>query len=308
MIDREVTVNVCHQDLDGNAAGPCGRPGDPWCTDVRVDRLAGQKLYVAVSYAECQDRAVRASVGGSGCATGDCEYSRVREGYAIRVLTKLPAGYSDPMSGPDVKTAWQCGTAEPSLPACPPEPWVVLADVTMASDGKIGSVDPLAHRRYVASFGNYFFTCSAAGAGAAPLQVSMVRFIGSAGESAFLKNPAAGMSMPRAFGAANATIEVHFAGGKVRPETVVSGKSFMVVGGAGPVDGSITPLAEMNAVSWRSTLPLEPGPYSFTLLGNGADAVQSDANAALDGEPSQLPSGNGKPGGDFTFSFRIEPA
>ena len=47
VIDREVTINACTQDLDGNVAGPCGQPADPWCSNVRIDRRAGDKLYLA---------------------------------------------------------------------------------------------------------------------------------------------------------------------------------------------------------------------------------------------------------------------
>ena len=56
MIDSEVTVNLCREGLDGNAVSPCGDALDPWCSDVRVNRHAGQRLYVAVKYAECQSR------------------------------------------------------------------------------------------------------------------------------------------------------------------------------------------------------------------------------------------------------------
>jgi hypothetical protein len=43
-------------------------------------------------------------------------------------------------------------------PTCPESPWVILADLVI-SGGSI--VDPVGetHRRYVAAFGNYSFTC-----------------------------------------------------------------------------------------------------------------------------------------------------
>ncbi len=38
-------------------------------------------------------------------------------------------------------------------------PWVVLADLRVGADGTV-SVDPLAHRRFTASFGSYAFSCA----------------------------------------------------------------------------------------------------------------------------------------------------
>ncbi len=89
LIDREVTVDVCKQDLDGNVAGPCGQPADPWCSNVRVDRAGSDKLYIAVSYAECQDRPVRVISGGCGCEQEACEYSRIP---AVSALSKRALG------------------------------------------------------------------------------------------------------------------------------------------------------------------------------------------------------------------------
>jgi hypothetical protein len=50
--------------------------------------------------------------------------------------------------------------------------------------------------------------------------------------------------------------------------------------------------------------------YKVTLYGEAdaqanRPAIESTTGAALDGEPSQLPSGNGIPGGDFVFALRI---
>lgn len=162
VIEAEVTVDLCREGLDGNAVSPCGDLLDPWCSDVRVDRPTGQKLYVAVRYAECQARPVRVTAGGCGCDETACEYSRVRDSYAIKVLSKLPGTYSDPMPQPSSDNIITCARADNQkgrgCPPCPTEPWVILADVTMTADGQL-AIDCFAHRRYVASFADYYFLC-----------------------------------------------------------------------------------------------------------------------------------------------------
>jgi hypothetical protein len=163
LIDREVTVNLCREGLDGNAVGPCGDALDPWCSDVRVERRAGQTLYVAVRYAECQARPVRVHPGGCGCEETDCEYSRIRDSFAIKVLTRLPSSYSDPMPQPDIDGVTRCAKSGDVVgrpcPPCPTEPWVILADVVLSAKGEIDSIDCFAHRRYVVSFAEYYYLC-----------------------------------------------------------------------------------------------------------------------------------------------------
>lgn len=165
MINEEVMVDLCREGLDGNAVSPCGDALDPWCSDVRVNRQAGQRLYVAVKYAECQSRPVRVQANGCGCNEAECEYSRVRDSFAIKVLTSLPSGYADPMPQPTLRGVLTCPTnanGEPQArpcPDCPPEPWVILADVVLGADGAIETIDCFRHRRYVASFASFYFLC-----------------------------------------------------------------------------------------------------------------------------------------------------
>lgn len=110
VVDDEVTVDLCSEDGDGNAVSP-GRP-----------------LYLAIRYAECLTRPVP---GGESL-----EYSRVREGFAVTVLTELPA--SPPSCEPDTH---RC----PDLSA---QPWVVLAEVVLDLNLNISKVD-CSHRRQV---------------------------------------------------------------------------------------------------------------------------------------------------------------
>lgn len=162
VIDDEITVDLCRQDPDGNALSPCGDV-DPWCSDVRVSRRGGQALYLAVRYAECETRPVRVMPAGCGCDDAECEYSRIRDSFALKVLTELPASY-DPMPQTDIEYAVMCpgqGDYRRQCPPCPDDPWVILATITLNDNGEIGegSLDMVSHRRYVVSFGDVYVSC-----------------------------------------------------------------------------------------------------------------------------------------------------
>jgi hypothetical protein len=48
------------------------------------------------------------------------------------------------------------GASTRPLAAVPTDPWVILADITMASDSAVADVDVWTHRRYVSSSGAGF--------------------------------------------------------------------------------------------------------------------------------------------------------
>jgi len=159
VVPAEVTVDVCREDLDGFAV--CG-PADRWCSDVRAERPSDQPLYLAIRACERPVRPVRVLSCGCGCDDSECEYSRTREGYAIKVLTELPDGYKTPMTPPGAAglvAALSCTTGRRgACPPCPKEPWVILADLAIDGDESVlVQCDP--HRRYVVSFAEYWFAC-----------------------------------------------------------------------------------------------------------------------------------------------------
>jgi hypothetical protein len=160
VIPMEQVVNVCKQDMNGDTYSGCGDLTDPWCKDVRATRKSGQTYYLAIRYHECQSRPVSVPTGECSCSDSGCEYTRTRDSFVIQVLDQLPDSYQN-MTEPDINTSIRCGKlpTSRSCPPCPTDPWVILADFTLASDGTVASLDCFAHRRYIVSFAGYFFTC-----------------------------------------------------------------------------------------------------------------------------------------------------
>jgi len=194
LIDREVPIDLTKQNPTGALVDPCAAV-DPWCSDVRIDR-SDRSAWLVVRYAECDARPVAVGASGCGCEDADCEYSRTRDSFELRLLDEMPlddlappdeagAGTSGSLIArkllpggeirqatalgalagvglADLAGALTCtGRGRAKCPPCPTSPWVVLARVTLASSGDVDiRSDP--YRRYVASFGAYSFHCQAA--------------------------------------------------------------------------------------------------------------------------------------------------
>lgn len=170
-VPSSVTVDIRQPRPEG--ADVCAPPVDPWCAPVRERRDPERTYYLAVRYAEQPTRPVRSTGCGCGCDDDPCEYSRVRETYALAILDELPACYDTEMPGDedDVRAAGATGAVREAI-SCSPRirelgtrpcpdccsPWVVLADLRVDAAGTV-TVDPLAHRRFIASFGSFAFSC-----------------------------------------------------------------------------------------------------------------------------------------------------
>jgi hypothetical protein len=210
-----VEVDVATQNLDGEAVNGCADP-DPWCADVRVPRAEGQPVYLAISFAEYACRPVSLGASGCGCGCGDeeCEYSRVRDSWRIRVLDTLPATYPSALAAPSLRTAIACpprlvkvgpdgqpmpspstDCACPTCAPCPTDPWVVLADMTVKG-GAVSRLDCDTHRRYAASFRDFFYTCGSETLGRLFRDEVAVRLAGAADVAAAVAaEPVTGLNL-----------------------------------------------------------------------------------------------------------------
>ena len=151
-IPDPVEVDMTRQALDGTAptsASPAGagvpvQGGDPFAVSIMAPRSPGQVLYLAVQYTEQLSRPVPSLASPCGCDDGRCEYTRIRDSYAFAALTTLPSSYG---LGTEAPPAPGARPEMPTLPPVPSDPWVILADVTMADADRVHSVDLTTHRR-----------------------------------------------------------------------------------------------------------------------------------------------------------------
>jgi hypothetical protein len=127
---------------------------DPWCSEVYVkDRKEDAPMYVAVRYLECRVRPVLAQPAGCGCDDSSCEYSRYHDSYELAILDHCPDTHTKPASEGDATHP------NPVCPDCPDSPWVVLAEVTVDSDGTVTKIDNCACRRIVPSTRDQVIRC-----------------------------------------------------------------------------------------------------------------------------------------------------
>lgn len=133
VVSDDVIVDLHSEDDDGNAVSPCPQPDDHESKRVPRKRSPDQHFYLAIRFAECATGPI--PVGESA------EYSRTRESFAVKLLTRLPAPYR---------------RRRPHKPGNRPcsdsvaEPWVILAEVALDTDLKISNVDCHSHERRVA--------------------------------------------------------------------------------------------------------------------------------------------------------------
>ncbi len=154
-IGADVVVDLRAADADGTltvSGALAARSPQP----AAAPRQPGQVLHLAVRYTRYPTNQVRVPGTVCGCDDGGSEYTRLADGYVLAALDALPDGY-DPMVPPDVAQVF--GETAGALP-CPPaprDPWVILADVTMATAQEVGSIDLYTRRRHAAAWGAYYY-------------------------------------------------------------------------------------------------------------------------------------------------------
>ena len=89
LVDKSVVMDLCREDIDGNAVSACGNALDPWCSDVRINRRPGEPLYIAIRYDECLSRPVRVQSNGCGSTISN-------RNSRPQIHPQLPADQSPP--------------------------------------------------------------------------------------------------------------------------------------------------------------------------------------------------------------------
>lgn len=157
----EVEIDLRQDSVAGSSIEPCDTVADVWCSEVLMNRGQDQELYLAIRYAEVPTRPVRMQPAGCGCDDTACEYSRLRDGYVIKVLTvgdyrKLAAEQKPaPLAWPNL---FKEEDPHPGCWHCSEHPWVVLAHVKIDAGGKITEINNRVARRLVAALGGFYWS------------------------------------------------------------------------------------------------------------------------------------------------------
>jgi hypothetical protein len=159
LIDTEVCFDLRRRCVTGVTGEACGEKVDPWCSDVYVRPEDDRPLFVAVQYKQVQSRPVRVQPVGCGCDDSACEFSRWRDAFEICTLDECPDAQRHDHAPPEEPAGDRSHHQIPDCPACPAEPWVVLAEVKVNSEGVIDYIDNCSCRRLVRSFAHDWWHC-----------------------------------------------------------------------------------------------------------------------------------------------------
>lgn len=302
-----------------------------------------QTVYVAIRYAECLARPVRAMPVGCGCEEEVCEYSRTRDSFEIGCLDELPPSHAIP----GLCELLGKGEVMPCLP-CPEDPWVVLAKVERRNQIGILSeeeIDNMARRQIysTAVLQEQLIACCCINqpqTTTETLQVIAVEFYDSYDKlrgslydqgSEVNEGDDGRLVILNLEGQDITTIQVHFSTA-VDPSTLSTSTtsgynaqtcSFLVEWISHRDDfqywyipGDVEWLADKKIAVFRlDTNTLKyffDGKYAVTLFGTEdgqRSAINGLGGGALDGEVNTgLPSGDGEAGGDFKFIFVVRHA
>jgi hypothetical protein len=106
--------------------------------DLSQGNTPGRTVYLAVRHAEVGSRPAPVSSGGGACPNGDCEYTRIHDGFELTTLAALPASHTEASAADqqwcNTLRAWAGGGTPPPVPpyvAPSEEPWVVLATIQL---------------------------------------------------------------------------------------------------------------------------------------------------------------------------------
>ena len=110
------------------------------------------RAYLCIRYVECLTRPVRVHPAGCGCDEMDCEYSRIRESFELKLLWSLPESHVDArkwdqawlqqakqnMPNPPIRGQGAAYPVPDCLP-CTDDPWVVLATIRIPKVPQTGT-------------------------------------------------------------------------------------------------------------------------------------------------------------------------
>jgi len=287
--------------LDLARCGP-GAVTDP-CAPGQVHTpgsATGGTIFVAIQYAECLARPVRAMPAGCACEEEACEYSRIRDSFQIECLTELPPSHQPP-PGPSLCDLI-AGKQLPLCPPCPAEPWIVLAEVTLPTSPSTqindSGIDNITVRRQIYSTAilqEQLIACCC------PIPAKVIRV--EPPDSAVFDTGEGNLPRPPS------VIEIFFdkslQGATVNENTIQVVRSEDSGGGPGPAvpwPGTVAYDDATRSARFTPEQPFGTDPpilrlYTLTVFGD--QILDVEDGLALDG------NGDGSPGGNFTSTFTV---
>ena len=278
---------------EGAETDPC----DPETWQKRGTGV-GRELFIAIKYAQCKARPVKAMPPGCGCDELPCEYSRIRDSYQVECLSALPPSHLEPPPEHTLCDYVQ-GRALPPCPPCPADPWVVLAKVTLPASPSTNleknDIDNFVRRQIFST---------------AILQQQLIECCCEKGEPLPLAPPVVTEVDPphdTAFDESNApssivlTFSQNLQLGTVDESTIFIRKQ--PAGGPNePVLGNVTYNEQTRTATFTPSGPLLSGIYTVTALGDGDPHIKGLSGMRLDGNKDTFEGGN------FKSNFEIRPA
>ena len=156
-IDCDRVIDLRSGGVVATCGDPAGELSDPWCCDSWTDRLP-ETVWISVCHKETLSRPVSVQPVGCGCEDTSCEYSRWRDGYEIRVLSKRPDSCdAKPPTSEEFMAAFTGPLRE--CPPSPDDPCVVLAQIDLDADGTITAIDSCSCRRNIVSLAPLWWQC-----------------------------------------------------------------------------------------------------------------------------------------------------
>jgi hypothetical protein len=306
-----------HIDLARCGPGAVTDPCEPDLLHTGGSAL-GPTLFLAIKYAECLAKPVRALPAGCACEEEACEYSRIRDSFQIECLAELPPSHQPKPPDPLLCDLIN-GKRLPPCPPCPVEPWVVLAQVALpaspSTDITDSSIDNITFRRQIYSTAVLqaqliACCCREQPQPVASLQVDNVLVLHTLDNSEEIvfnwrETPPEDPSQPIDVADRANLIEIVFTEPIDRDS--VNDTTFIVSSSLGVGQpGTLT--VSSHVVRWKGNndFRFRHGQvFIVTLVGDAPDAIKSTHGSRLDGEThEQLPSGDGHEGGNFVFRLR----
>jgi hypothetical protein len=96
-------------------------------------------FFLAIRYMEKMVRPVRVHPAGCGCDEAACEYSRIEESFKLECLETMPKTHQ--AGPPPLPCDLLQSNQLPACPACPDEPWLVLATVSWPASNSANITD-----------------------------------------------------------------------------------------------------------------------------------------------------------------------